>query len=92
MGLTTKVSCSSGAAGKVDPGCAGGCFLLSWIRELSSGVHKDSAELAKRTAPLKSPSSSLAETLTARLLGEACFGPASLVSLRVGQPRLEWPD
>jgi len=68
--------------------------LLSWIRELSSGMHKDSAELAKRTAPLKSPSSSLAETLTARLLGEVnCFGLRfSGVRLRVGQPRLEWPD
>ena len=55
VGLATKVSCSSGAARKVEHGCAGGCLLLSWIRELSSGMHKDSAELAKRTAPLKSP-------------------------------------
>ena len=86
------VSCSSGAAGKVEPRCAGGGFLFRWIRELLSGVHKDSTELAKRTAPLKSPSLSLAETLTARLLGEVCLDPASLVRLRVGHPRLEWPD
>ena len=37
-GLTTKVSCSRGAAGKVEPGCGGGWFLLSWISKLSSGT------------------------------------------------------
>lgn len=48
--------------------CAGGCFSFSKFRDFSLREHTDSAELAKRTAPLKTPSSSLVDTLAARLL------------------------
>ena len=66
--LTVGETWDDGGGGNVASECAGGCFSFSKFRDLSIGEHTDSAELAKRTAPLKSPSSSLADTLAARLL------------------------
>lgn len=43
-----------------------GCFALSKAKDLLSGAQKLSRELAIRTAPRKSPSSSFAETRAAR--------------------------
>ena len=48
------------------PGWGGGCFCLSASRVDSELSATESSEQIKRTAPLKSPSSNLADTLSAR--------------------------
>jgi hypothetical protein len=52
--------------GKLDWRWGGGCFSCNNFSESTFALHTGSVELTKRTAPLKSPSSNLAETLLAK--------------------------
>jgi hypothetical protein len=73
MVITGGGDCEWGS-GKLDWGWGGGCFPYSNFSESTFALHTGSVELTKRTAPLKSPSSNLAEILLAKeetpLLGQ----------------------
>ena len=59
---------SDGAGGNNVLGCGGGCLDLRAARVSSSRSVRESSEQARWTAPLKSPSSNLAETRAARVV------------------------
>ena len=67
--LTTKAPSSSwlsGGGGMLESGCGAGCFDLKAAIVDSFASATESSEQAKRTAPLKSPSSNYTETLVAK--------------------------
>ena len=99
------LSSSEGAGGQMELGWGGGCFSLRAIRVLSFTSAMVSSELARRMAPLKSPSSSLDATRAAKdcrgswidglrwLWGADISGSASsrIVRLSCVARLLQWP-
>ena len=72
--LMGVLSSPEGAGGILESGWGGGCFTLRAVMVLSFNSAMVSSELAKRTAPLKLPSSSLEATQAARNCRGSWFG------------------